>query len=771
MNVNRLLERLRTGPAEGWTSPILVGILALTVAWAIDDAAWVLGRDRFTDFLALAAIWAVAIGFVGAKLGWGRWPTYLAGSLLAALVVPIYAGANIAPDADWFGQYRATAASLVDAYRDLAILDRIVTQEYGHFLLVLGLFTWATALYASYVTFGHRRPLNAIILVGLVLVGNMSMTFNDQLPHLVVFSLAALFLLIRFHAFDEETEWIRRRIGDPAAVSQIYLRGGSMFIAIAVVGSVVLTQTASSAPLAGALRGIGDQVVDWGRDIQRFLPTGGSNRGFGVSFGSSAQITGQWSTDGSLAATIEFARPEEDDLYWRVATYDTFDFRAWRKTEGPFIERGPGQDLLAGTPDAVAEEGGREVTFRVFPDGFRDAAILSPKTPIRADRGVRLDLAGETGFFGLTEVIGGGAYTITARVPLTGDDEPKALTANRLRAAGTNYPPEVTALYLDVGDDVLPAGGAGLALLADIVAATSDPTNPYDLAVTMEAYLKSAANFTYSPDVRTPVCDNLSTVECFATIRQGYCQYYATTMAILLRELGVPTRLAQGFLPGDRDRTTERLYFSGAHAWVEVYFPGYGWVEFDPTGGGIARNAPLPAGDPVASPGPGASGQPLPTFQRPRGELEEDFGEQGGAGAVGGQSGPVETAAPLIVVAIVLLLIVGGLAVLAWQRGPRGEINPDRAYGALTRLAGRLGFAPRPTQTVYEFAGELGQVLPQSRPEIQMVAEAKVEFTYGKRAFGGERIATLREAQRRLQIGMLRLLLRRGPARARRGRR
>ena len=276
------VRRLPKAPVEGWISLVGILVLTLTLAWSIDDAAWVLGRDNFLDFLALTVGWGIAIGFIGAKVGWGRWPTYLLGSLLAALIVPLYVGDVLAPEASWLAQYEATAKSMVEAWRDLAIRNQSVTQEYGHFLLTLGLFTWATAMYAAYTTFGHRRPLNAIVLVGIVLVANMGFTYQNQLMLLVLFSLAALFLLIRFHAFDEESEWLRRRIGDPSAVSALYLRGGSVFIAIAVIGSLFLTNTASSSPLAGAVRGVGDQLVVFGRDIQRFLPTGGANRPLGV---------------------------------------------------------------------------------------------------------------------------------------------------------------------------------------------------------------------------------------------------------------------------------------------------------------------------------------------------------------------------------------------------------------------------------------------------------------------------------------------------------
>jgi glucarate dehydratase len=81
--------------------------------------------------------------------------------------------------------------------------------------------------------------------------------------------------------------------------------------------------------------------------------------------------------------------------------------------------------------------------------------------------------------------------------------------------------------------------------------------------------------------------------------------------------------------------------------------------------------------------------------------------------------------AALIAVAVLLLLIVAGIAFIAWQRGPRGPSTPEGAYGTVVRIASRLGFGPRPDQTVYEYARALGAVLPGSRPELELVANAK----------------------------------------------
>ena len=125
--------------------------------------------------------------------------------------------------------------------------------------------------------------------------------------------------------------------------------------------------------------------------------------------------------------------------------------------------------------------------------------------------------------------------------------------------------------------------------------AEAESQAPLDLADRLVTVLQSS-EYTYDTDIRDLPCTDLSTVECFATFKRGYCQYYAATMAVILRDMDVPTRLAEGFLPGARDAGgIERVAMSNAHAWVEVYFPGYGWVPFDPTGAALSTQVlPLP---------------------------------------------------------------------------------------------------------------------------------------------------------------------------------
>jgi hypothetical protein len=310
-------------------------------------------------------------------------------------------------------------------------------------------------------------------------------------------------------------------------------------------------------------------------------------------------------------------------------------------------------------------------------------------------------------------------------------------------------------------------GDASRELLTEIRTRAGQHATPYDLAKTTRDLLKDNTRFHYATEVRDQLaqCADISVVECFARIKRGYCEYYATTMAMLLRELGVPTRLVEGFLPGRRSLGAGESIIrnSDSHAWVQVWFPSYGWIDFDPTGA-VATLPALPSGRPDASGSPGASSSSGPATRRPEASGRDDIGTDGGIGTTRTPG----AAGPLIAIAILLAAVMAAIAAVVWQRGPRGPISAEGTYGSVTRLAARLGFGPRPNQTVYEYAGALGDVLPMVRPELETVARAKVEVAYGGQVLSDDRMRALREAHRRLRMGMLRLLARR--ARRRRGR-
>jgi protein-glutamine gamma-glutamyltransferase len=143
------------------------------------------------------------------------------------------------------------------------------------------------------------------------------------------------------------------------------------------------------------------------------------------------------------------------------------------------------------------------------------------------------------------------------------------------RSATTDYPAEILKTYLQV-----PVLDSRIPELARRVTASAN--NSYDKSVALEVYLRRNYRYTLSL-VGTPGRDPLAHF-LFET-RAGHCEYFASAMAVMLRTLGIPSREVNGFLPGEyNDLGGDYIVrASDAHSWVEAYFPGNGWITFDPT--------------------------------------------------------------------------------------------------------------------------------------------------------------------------------------------
>jgi transglutaminase-like putative cysteine protease len=160
-------------------------------------------------------------------------------------------------------------------------------------------------------------------------------------------------------------------------------------------------------------------------------------------------------------------------------------------------------------------------------------------------------------------------------------------SADQLRRASRVLPPEMRLLYLRLPQKFNPT----IAELARQVAGSVD--NPYDRAVALQNYLRNNYGYSLNP----------SSIESSDPIgsflfksKQGYCEYFAAAMVLMLRTLGVPARYVNGFQTGTYNRLGKDFVVRArdAHSWAEVYFPGYGWMTFDPT---PPDPNPVPGGD------------------------------------------------------------------------------------------------------------------------------------------------------------------------------
>jgi hypothetical protein len=295
-------------------------------------------------------------------------------------------------------------------------------------------------------------------------------------------------------------------------------------------------------------------------------------------------VSGVWASDPTTAMTIERDPSDDRSFYWRAAAYDRIEAHGLSLSSTSSVQLAAGTPLPQATAEDLDRPNLRPFTFTVVPCSSTARLVVSPGTPLTVNRPVTFTTVGPDGDLGMLSLSNAAPYTVTARVPNT-----VIADANELRAAGRMYPPEVTRLYTVQAVGIF---GPNLQALQDEIVQTSSSAAPYDLAERLVTILRSA-RYTYDVDVRDIDCGTMSAAECFAATRRGYCIHYSMTMAVILRNLGVPARVVEGFLPGERTlgQSAEVIRNWGAHAWVEVYFPGFGWVAFDPTG---SRSIALP---------------------------------------------------------------------------------------------------------------------------------------------------------------------------------
>jgi transglutaminase-like putative cysteine protease len=290
-------------------------------------------------------------------------------------------------------------------------------------------------------------------------------------------------------------------------------------------------------------------------------------------------------------------------VYWRATTLDTFKDNAWKEDLIPaFASRplGGHRDLF--TNDPLLPRRARDATkwteATVHIDALRDRHVITPDGPV-AYEGESLD---DIQYYR-------GAVAEVPR-PLTRGTEYNTWafqpqpTPAMLAKSPPRYPNMIHP-YLEVGvQKLVPFFGTqarttwlrdafdspelrpylGLYRAAEDIGGGA--TNPYAATVAIEAWLRSSGGFSYNE--HPSQVRGMEPLVAFVTrTREGYCQHFAGAMALMLRYLGIPARVAAGFTSGsyDADRGTWRVNDRNAHTWVEVWFRGYGWLPFDPTPG------------------------------------------------------------------------------------------------------------------------------------------------------------------------------------------
>ncbi len=261
-----------------------------------------------------------------------------------------------------------------------------------------------------------------------------------------------------------------------------------------------------------------------------------------------------------LSPEVRFTIESPVERNWHTGSYDTYTGDGWVRTGESSSLEGP----LSGPPgDTTAVEGTvtAETEIAAFPAPWQ-----------------MVDVRGAAA--GSAQVDDHG--TIRTDAPVLPDEtvvfESRVVDADPsdLRNASTEYDPAVEDRYTQLPDSTPDRVGER----TETILEAADAENPYDQAVAIERYL--IEEYDYSLNVERPDGD---VADAFLfEMDAGYCTYFATTMVAMLRSQGVPAQFATGYSSGERIGEEEYVVRGqDAHAWVKVYFPEHGWVEFDPT--------------------------------------------------------------------------------------------------------------------------------------------------------------------------------------------
>ena len=752
-------------PREGWLSlPLIFGML-LSLGWSVQRAGWL----HRLDFLVPVALYAVILG---ALLGLSRW------SVVLVLPIAALAGTGFVLWAIG-GEYHTILgqADRLLALRSEAISWITVVVSGGYpsaespYAIGMAVLMWMSGFMAAYTIYRHHRILDGIAVVGLPLAVNLWASLTDLFGYIVLFSIAALSLWLVTALVTREEGWRLRKVTENVDVHSSMVRSGVGFIAMSVALAWILTSVAVAAPLTGVWNNLDDtwsQVRDNVSGIFGGI-TGGQSRITGTVFGPSLPVRGTWTSADTEVMTVASKRA----YYLRTITYDVYTGHGWTRSTGTRRSVPAGGRIFPSyTPErpiATAAFDLETVTIEVQRSSGRN--VFTPGYPTKAYLPLWVEEPGGQPLLGGLEsavpLEAGKGYQMTAAI--------SKATEAQLAGAGTAYPSEIRLTYLDTtGITDRTRQLAASLVRADAAYRGLTTDDPYHAAYALANYLRSDPSFRYATIAALPSDPDRDLVDFFlfdpVRGRAGYCEYFATAMAMMARSVGLPARVAVGYAPGERIADGIYQYRErNAHAWAEIFFPGYGWQVFEATHSiaPVVRLSGGPAVPPVINPGSNGVNGGLGGFDETEpGEISSlpSFQPQAGGFRPGDDPPAVETRNGN---ALVVVGLLGLLAVVIAERLRRARrrfrfLAPgDRQWQRLALAGGRAGTSRSPSETIYEYAGWLEEQIPRRAPEIRQIADGKVWQNYSGRSISAEAIERLERAWHRLQLPLLWLAVRR----------
>ena len=721
--------------AVGW-SALLILFLTLMIARSTASAAWVPGIDSVVIVALLGAVLMGLLAILPVP-----WPVGLGAGLLV--------GPLVALNASWAQLHAAhptdpLSLGLASAWwarftAGMAPGDPIgysVGDDASFYLFLIGLLMWITGAWLAWCVLRWRRPLLGLVPGAAAFATNLLNSPNQNGYTLVILVLT-LALLLWTNYLSSVANVNRARVKLTGDARWDFWESGLVAMAAMIALSILLPPMSTTDRTVQMQAGAFSSWAALQERLNHAVILGGGPGGQ-TGFSTEVSLLGPLTQSPTVVFTYNYSSAPGPRYFRGVDVTQTLNGQWEYPSSSPFsvtIAKGQ-QPSFAETYQKVALTDYR-IDMISPPAGFSDI-LFYPGTLFLADRtsiahqsnppntsNLSLNAIDRlSSFFPPNSV---GIYNVTTQYSIA--------TAAELQKAGTNYPAWLGPY------SSLPSSGyrSGTVLnsihkLALQIVQAANAQNPYDEATAIETYLRANYKYTLKPPQAPPGADRLAYF--LFTSKAGYCQYFASAMGDMLRSLGIPTQLVNGFGPGIVDTTTGayEVREEDAHTWVESYFPGYGWITFEPTPdnvytpinrGTIGPNTCIT--DTRCDPPPSVQGPSASPSSRPSAVTG---GVPGGpkAGGGGGFSLRLPDAGTLTkIIGVLLALVLVLFAAAARYLRPRSVTLAWRRTLALARMAGA---ERRPGETPNELARRLASRFPEAAGALRSLADGFVVAAY-----------------------------------------
>jgi hypothetical protein len=572
---------VRLRPRFEFFTLILLVIMLSISAWSLRIANWTDDLGLVVTVVQLAVITGLALA---RSVFSGR-----TAALFAAFYGLFFTGWQIARSLDPSLTWRDKIVNVGE--RIGTFVNVVARGQTNHdaliFVLIMAVLFWIFGVLAAWSLFRRGEVWGAIIPCGIVVFTNAYLYDGEAAVNATVaaYWFVALLLIVRSEINQRSGVWHSMRARVPAETSFFVNRMGA-FLALALI------LVAWVAPAYSKY----DNLAEFWDGITN--PLDATRIRIGDAFGD---LRGAVSVIPEYYAEVLNldAGTEVDDLpvlqaipdlfpqnngrfYWRSRVYDRYENGNWSSTITDVVPFDPaGGDIQF--PSYIGRE---RIEVELQP--VRDAMVLMflPSQPLWVNRGAHMDVViSEDAVVDLTSMIAdeaivrGETYRTIALVATP--------TGLELRNAGSDYPEWVSRYYLQVPNTITDR----IVELANRI--TQGRNTPYDKAVAITAWLRE--NITYNRQTPAPPPE-VEPLDWFLfDYRTGFCNYYASAEVMMLRSLGIPSRLAAGYARGtyEVEQSAFLVTAKDSHAWPEVFFPGIGWVEFEPTVSQEALDRPM----------------------------------------------------------------------------------------------------------------------------------------------------------------------------------